>query len=267
MSVYSLLFSKKRVTFGESSVIDPQPKSAVGVDTNPFSPANFALRQPKPLNPNRSVIQSHNTNSQRLLDAFNNLKISADDLEEKKEATEAQDKEDKPEDRTQEPTETKEVIEKVQAVPEDWENIIFPELENYLREDGMDTWAVSEWMRRVRQEYAKILDFNYLEVFHYILHHVTHGVQPPKLAKYFPDDAVRFIFRHSSSSSSSVSDPHFRPSPDEDSDSIATNPLLMRQTSPNAYWKKNWTQLRNLTSKMKEFALIPFVCIAPLIAC
>eukprot|EP01127_Copromyxa_protea_P008416 TRINITY_DN1934_c0_g2_i3.p1 TRINITY_DN1934_c0_g2~~TRINITY_DN1934_c0_g2_i3.p1 ORF type:complete len:904 (-),score=184.68 TRINITY_DN1934_c0_g2_i3:147-2858(-) len=79
---------------------------------------------------------------------------------------------------------------RVAPTPDDWEEFIFPGLEQFLEDEGMEAWIVSEWMRRVRQEYAKVVGGDYEKLFHYILRHVTHGTPPESIAKFFPDEAV-----------------------------------------------------------------------------
>lgn len=194
---------KKKVSFGESSFIEPtsnftgfsyDTSSSTGSTTSnePGSFTFVSTSQPAAARPfirARPAFRGRGKNIGRLLNAFNDMSTSESETndEEKKDSDSEIRSYDLGEDNTEE-KDTK--IERVAPSLEDWDNIIFPGLEQYLKDDGLDSWVTSEWMRRVRQEHAKVTDQNYVEVFHYILHHVTHGVQPPTILKYFPDDDV-----------------------------------------------------------------------------
>lgn len=207
-----LYLRKKKVTFGESSFIEPSPtpaftgfnfgsSTAPSTSTNPFDAFTFsassqsstANTQPSRYRPAARGGRG-GRKADRIINAFNNLKIDDGEVKDKDEEKKDEERQDLEEKEVKENTDGTEIkvekIEKVKPTQEDWENIIFPGLEQYLKDDGLDTWVISEWMRRVRQEYAKVTNDNYLEVFHYITHHVTHGSQPPALVQYFPEDDV-----------------------------------------------------------------------------
>jgi hypothetical protein len=189
-------FRKKKVSFGDTSVIEPNTDSGFKFDfssssTTSYNPGPYSFgsnQSETPYRPPRSFRNRINRN--RLNNVLSN---SDENVKEEKETEEKGDSEEEEKKDTEEEKKEPE-IERIIPTPEDWEEYIFPGLQQFLTDDGMEGWIISEWMRRVRQEYSKVTDGNYLEVFHYILHHVTHSEQPSGIQKFFPDEQVQLPY-------------------------------------------------------------------------